>query len=106
MDMYVVTSAYFNFQEDVVLEHGQWNMSVFFTGGVIDIQVDGALTGSYLLVPTGGPVWFNIELECDYSTGTMGSICKWKLSRNICKWTQLLHVIFMPTQVMIIILIT
>ena len=71
MDMYIVTSAYFNFQEDVVIGTA-WNMSVFFTGGVIDIQVDGAsvLTGTYSTTPTGGPVWFNIELECDYSTGT------------------------------------
>ena len=71
MDMYIVTSAYFNFQEDVNIGTA-WNMSVFFTGGAIDIQVDGAsvLTGAYSTTPTGGPVWFNIELECDYSTGT------------------------------------
>ena len=71
MDMYIVTTAYFNFQEDVNIGTA-WNMSVFFTGGGIDIQVDGTsvLTGAYPTTPTGGPVWFNIELECDYSTGT------------------------------------
>jgi hypothetical protein len=70
MDMYIVTSAYFNFQEDVNIGTA-WNMSVFFTGGVIDIQVDGAsvLTGAYSTTPTGGPVWFNIELECDFASG-------------------------------------
>ena len=29
------------------------------------------LTGAYSTsTPTGGPVWYNIELECDYDTGT------------------------------------
>ena len=71
MDMYIVSSGYFNFQEDVVIGTA-WNMSMTFNGGVINIDVDGTnvLTGAYSTNSTGGPAWFNLELECDYSTGS------------------------------------
>ena len=71
MDMYIVSSGYFNFQENVVIGTA-WNMSMTFNGGVINIDVDGTnvLTGAYSTNSTGGPAWFNLELECDYSTGT------------------------------------
>ena len=71
MDMYLVADGYINFQEDVVIGT-EWNMSVTFIGGVMDIAIDGAsvLTGSYTSTdPAGNTVWNNFEFECNYSTG-------------------------------------
>ena len=71
MDMYIVGAGYINFQEDVNIGT-TWNMSVNFTGGTFDVDVDGTvvLSGTYQVSPTGGPVWNTFAFECDYSTGT------------------------------------
>ena len=71
MDMYLVAEGYINFQEDVVIGT-EWNMSVTFISGVIDIAIDGAsvLTGSYTSTdPAGNTLWNTFEFECNYSTG-------------------------------------
>jgi len=72
MDMYIVTSAYFNFQADVSIGT-TWAFDVFLNGNALDIQVGGAsvLTGSYSGTdPMNNPKWFNITFEGDITNGT------------------------------------
>jgi len=72
MDMYIVTSAYFNFQADVSIG-STWAFDVFLNGNALDVQVGGAsvLTGSYSGTdPMNNPKWFNITFEGDITNGT------------------------------------
>jgi hypothetical protein len=72
MDMYIVTSAYFNLQADVSIGT-TWAFDVILNGNALDVQVGGAsvLTGSYSGTdPMNNPKWFNITFEGDITSGT------------------------------------
>jgi hypothetical protein len=79
-DMLIITSAYWNMQESVAIGTG-WSFDLNFdnAAGTVDVSIDqnSVLSGTYNGIdPNGSPIWINVELNADYSTGI------WELSIN------------------------